>query len=818
MAQAQDDTLPLDPTMQGAGGPPMQYDYNNSFFSPELGAHLRVRYNTESYGQNEGNFNIGSMRLFDLGDAAAFIDGQVTMNDVDHVGYNLGIGYRWLDETPRPMAIEPARILGVSLWSDGSSTVHEEFFSQIGLSFESLGELWDFRANVYLPLGSETRAVRSEGTGEVIFLGSSLVQETVVTFDTGLTVAELEAARRIANRDAWAFTTVYGLTGGEFDSAGVKAGFRGYALPDVMLQMAVTHDEIFDTNAVFSVAWFIGRTRANYAPTGTLSDRLREPVLRNDYVAVAQSEGVGGIALTNANAEEIRIIHVNSAAGTGGAGTIENPYLSLAAAQAGSQAGDIILAHGGSSFIDDSIVLQNNQRLLGEGDNIVHTVFTSQLGTLALPETSLGASALDAPTITQTGAATSISLRRANEVNNFAITGGTIGIDGTTMTSNPNLRNLEISDTTGDAITLQAFARDDASDSDNDGNTTEIEFNVTIDEIVLNNIGGADIRVNADAGVDKTLAGTQVTEAISITDVTSTNGSGNGIQLTNTHTGTGAARTATINRVTFDGNDTGIYIEDARGIVNVNNVTVKNSTSDAVMVTNSANVNINTLTIENAGARGVVALHDDDRFFSLQWNVGTIDTAAGRAVDAIAQGSGDFELQILGADIEGTLGGIYVDIAAGAGNADVQVSSSEVSVGDEMAFRLVGSQTMPRSINFLLSDNTFTNTSNTDFTVDVDINASSLLNATVQRNNILNNGVADEFAMTTNGANSAIRLLLEDNTAGNGSGVFQLIEAFGQFTVEDSGPTLGGSRNSGTVTNPGGGITNDAGNIPLPSF
>src|SRR5690606_34099365 len=112
----------------------------------------------------------------------------------------------------------------------------------------------------------------------------------------------------------------------------------------------------------------------------------------------------------------------------------------------------------------DSIVLQNNQRLLGEGDSIVHTLFTTELGNIDLPETSVGASALDAPTITQTGAATSVALRRANEVNNFVIEGGTIGIDGTTMTSNPNLRNLEISDTTGDAITLQAFARNDAGD------------------------------------------------------------------------------------------------------------------------------------------------------------------------------------------------------------------------------------------------------------------------------------------------------------------------------------------------------------------
>ena len=135
-----------------------------------------------------------------------------------------------------------------------------------------------------------------------------------------------------------------------------------------------------------------------------------------------------------------------------------------------------------------------------------------------------------------------------------------------------------------------------------------------------------------------------------------------------------------------------------------------------------------------------------------------------------------------------------------------------------MAFSLVGSQTMPRSIDFLLSDNTFSNNSNTNFTVRVYNNASSLLNATVRDNNFLNNGVESEFAMSNNGSNAAIRLLLEDNIAGNGLGTYELVEAFGQFTLEESGPTLGGSRNQGTVTNPGGGITNDEGDIPLPTF
>lgn len=800
------------------GAPPLSYDYNRSFYNPQLDAHLRVRYHTQSYGQNEGNFDIGTMKLFDLGDAAGFIDGQVTMNEVEHVGYNLGIGYRWLDNTPRAWSVEAERLLGVSLWSDGSTTINENFISQIGLSFESLGDMWDFRGNLYIPLGSETRQGARIGTGEIGYFGNFLSQATIRSIDTPLTVGELEGARRIGDREAWAFATMYGLTGEDTDSMGVKAGLRGYATPDLMLQMAVTHDEVFDTNAVFSLAWFIGRTRTNYRYTNTLADRLREPVLRNDYVAVAQSSvSAGDRAFTDAQGEALRFIHVSDAPGGGGSGTFEDPYRSLASVNGGSQDGDIILVHGGSTFTDSQIVLRDRQRLLGEGNNVMHTVVTSEMGMLALPETSLGARGFASPTIIQTGATTSITLARANEVNNFNIEGGLTAIDGTTLTSNPTLRNLNISDTTGDAITLQAFARNDATDEDNDGNTTEIEFNVTIANVTLDNIGGDGIRIDADAGVNVTAPGTQLAEAISITDVTSTNGTGVGIRLLNTHAGTGASRTTTINRVELDGNSTGLYIEDARGIVNVNNMTVSNTTGDAVTVINSGNVNFNTLEIENAGGVALGLLHDDDQVYSVQWNGGGITGAAGRGIDALGQGSGEFNLQVLNADITGTTGeGFYADISGGTGDADIEFNNSSIIVGNNTAFQLVAGQIAASSVNFRLFNNDITSSGGT--TVDIGVEGLAQLNATIQSNDIANSGIGNQFVMETRTVNSGALLFLDGNTANNGSGSFELVLSAGTFRLYDSTDTLNGDNNNGDVNNPGGGITNSDTLPPLPNF
>jgi hypothetical protein len=592
------------PVAESVGGEagPMSYGGGGSFYSQQLGAHLRVRYNTESYGQNEGNLNIGSMKLFDMGDSAAFIDGQVTLNDTDGMGYNIGGGYRWL-ATPRFSAIdpEPMRLMGISLWADGQNTDDQNFFPQIGVSLEALGETTDIRGNLYVPLGDRVQEGDTVSLGTIGFIGNSLSQQTLTDVDNALTVAEIELARRLGDREAWAFVGGYTLAGDDFDTGGVKVGVRGYALPDLFLQFAVTNDDLFDTNAVFSLGWFIGRTRTNHVATGTLADRLREPVLRNDYVAVYRSQRTGGQALTDVAGDELRIVHVNSnAVGSTNEGTFENPYTTLGVLDDAneSQPGDVILVHSGSTYTDDSATLQANQRLLGEGNNIAHTVNTSQLGVFTLPETTAGAGAGAVPVIAQTGAGTSITLADANEVNNFSITGGTIGIDGTNSAGDPTLRNLDISNTTGDGISLLSFARPDPNDVDNDGNTTEVAFNVTIDTVDFNNIGGNAITLDGNSGANLADPLVDLNEDILISNVNVTGGSGFGVAASNTNDG----GVLEINTLAYNGNATGaggVSLNNANGNTGVLNSSFTGGTAGAVGVSTSASEGQLTVTDTN---------------------------------------------------------------------------------------------------------------------------------------------------------------------------------------------------------------------------
>ncbi len=130
------------------------------YFSQDLGTILRLRFSTESYGQDgNGNFDIGSMQVVTMDDTEAFLDGQVTMNESDGVGFNVGLGYRWMSY---PFySADSGRMEGVSLWADGTHTDAGNFFPQVGISYESLGEMWDVRANGYIPLGQREQVALS---------------------------------------------------------------------------------------------------------------------------------------------------------------------------------------------------------------------------------------------------------------------------------------------------------------------------------------------------------------------------------------------------------------------------------------------------------------------------------------------------------------------------------------------------------------------------------------------------------------------------------------------------------------------------------
>lgn len=676
-----------------------------AYYNPILGAHIRARYSTQSYGQDRGNLDLGTMKIWDQGDSVSFFDGQITLNEESHVGYNLGLGYRWMSLPMFPFSADDEKIMGVSLWADGQGAGGDNFFPQIGASFEMLGDRVDFRANGYLPVGSESKDRDFQATGETFFTGNNIADQLVGIRDTSLSVLEGELAGRISNYDAWVFGGVYGFTGGDNDEVGGKIGLRGYATPDLSLSIALTNDALFDTNAVFSATWFIGRTRRENCPTGQLRDRFREPVIRNDYVAMAQTAVIGSAnALTDIDNELIRVVHVDSTADAGGDGTIENPYATLAQANgAGSMEGDIILAHAGSTFTDDSITLQDNQRLLGEGvvfddgnaltteTNIDHTVIVFGGGSISLPETETGAFLLDAATVTNSAAINpTITLADNNEVNNLVIVGGENGIAGNEFTldtlgagtngsGDSDLQNLRISGTTGDAIRLTMARRID----EDDATLATLEMDVNLNNIQLDDIGGTfGILIDMDDnGLSTDATTTALNESVTINNLNfanSTNAStAIGLQIQNTNN---TNTLTSINDYTYDGGTTAlgaVGFESVDGTVNVTGDTTfagGGTTGTGINVSNSPALITfaDTVEMNNVGGTGISVTGDTPNFI---YN-GSMTNADGDAV-SIANIDGGLVDITFEEGLTDTGTGISVD---DIGEATIRFSSSDDTV------------------------------------------------------------------------------------------------------------------------------------------
>lgn len=512
---------------------------------------LRIWHSTRGYGRETSETAFGTHWATPLESGIAFVDGQFRFGNSDtDFSLNLGGGFRWRADD---FFTGDPRIFGVSFWYDGEDTKLDNYFNQLGVSFERLGQSIDLRLNANIPLEETKAGDDLTFTGEATFLGNNLAQSTLLSSDVPLRVVDFEAAPRIFNLNAWVYGGGYQMDGDDISEFGAKGGVRGYVTNDLAVDVGVTDDEEFGTNTVVQVIWTPGRVSPGITSwSHNIDDRMREQVYRNTYVATQQVVTEGAVALTDANGRDIRIVHVDSDAAPGGDGSFEAPLNMLTTVEANSEVGDIILVHATSAFDGQNVTVQDSQRLLGEGNNVEHQVTTSELGTIDIPETFAGALAAANPIIQNAPGAGAIILAGGNdsvenlaeiEVSNFRVSGGVSGVVSPTGVGDVNINNMEFTGTTSHAIDIKPLVETLAN------NSTRVRFTPTIDEVTFTGIGGDDIHIDADVGEPAT---TPIVETIVISDVTSDDGDGVGINLIDTK------RAVTISNIDWDGGTTGL--------------------------------------------------------------------------------------------------------------------------------------------------------------------------------------------------------------------------------------------------------------------
>ncbi|MEN6558109.1 MAG: right-handed parallel beta-helix repeat-containing protein [Thermoguttaceae bacterium] len=409
---------------------------------------FRAQFHTEGYGEGSGKGVLGLNRTKLFDGFAVFGDAAFRVDDYSRPSPSLGGGLRfqyqdWLGGNQR--------IGGVNAWYDGNNITNDDhsgtYFQQFGFGLESLGELWDFRLNANFPIGKKQHQGGKVSVGDPYFSQHWLVTDYQQYTEDALTQVDLEAARRLGDRNVWAFAGAYYLDGEGEDAFGGKAGLRGYLAQDVAASITVSNDKLFNTVAMFSVTWFLDNTnrRAEMAPV-CLDQRWREPVQRTDYVVVHSrwEKGVGD-AMTDSDGNVLYFVHTSSTASAGGNGTYENPYSTLAAAQNNSSEGDYIFLHANSVFNDQSITLKESQKLWGDG--VTHTVLT-QYGTKTVPKQT------GATPILQNSSGYAITLANDTEVSGVTISGGQGGITGSSLT-HVAIDRVTIGSTTSYGVNLQ---------------------------------------------------------------------------------------------------------------------------------------------------------------------------------------------------------------------------------------------------------------------------------------------------------------------------------------------------------------------------
>lgn len=344
-----------------------------------------------------------------------FLDGKGHIFDNGKWAANLGIGLR---------ALWKNRGYGINTYYDYRNT--GRFHSnQIGAGFETLGELFDFRMNGYLPIGTKTSVpydtAFKEFVGNYMFLSQKI--------QSAMKGANAEFGFHFKHSTLFNFYAAggpYYFIGKKTRSTwGGKVRISGTFKEMLTLEISDSFDKTFHNK-------FQGQISLNF-PFGSqskirkqerlckaphiLNDRLLQPVSRQEIIIIDHTKKKT-VAVDPTTGFPYFFVFVDNTSQSNG--TYESPYHSLAQAQTHSSPNDIIYVFPGdgtSTGMDSGIILKENQKFWGSGVN--HLAQTSA-GMISIPPQSSAS-----PTITNTNIDTegnAITVANHNIIRGFNIT------------------------------------------------------------------------------------------------------------------------------------------------------------------------------------------------------------------------------------------------------------------------------------------------------------------------------------------------------------------------------------------------------------
>lgn len=371
------------------------------------------------------------------GQLLTFADLRFVGDDADGRELNAGLGARRVSD-------DGLYIFGAYGFVDRRRSGTGHLYTQATAGAEILTEDWEGRVNAYAPLtGTKTlsrillpTALSLSGTGIVATGGSATARETP------LYGADIEVGRKLgflkntAFADTWAYAGAY-----RFDAPGVEAMNGGRVRletgPFEWLRFGVEaqHDNIrgetgfVEARIRVPLDFWRGVKHGPARPKGIYS-RLNARIARDvDIVTQSQQERTQAQAapVLNAATGAAQKVYVVDNTASGGDGSAEHPFATLAAAEGAAGAHDIIYVKRGdgtSAGMNGGVVLDDaGQRLIGSG---VALAFDS--GTMRLPDGVEGIA--DGAAIVSAGSAPVVTNAAGDGI---AITADSIEVAGLTV-------------------------------------------------------------------------------------------------------------------------------------------------------------------------------------------------------------------------------------------------------------------------------------------------------------------------------------------------------------------------------------------------
>lgn len=348
---------------------------------------------------NDTNFNFLLPYLLGSENDILFIDGRGVVTQLGQGAASAGLGFRSYDPTFN-------RLFGISGWVDYDQG-HHRTYQQAGVSFESLGTWIDFRANGYIPFGTDSNLVGSSIVGDPFFSGSGLfVNQRQLTESAYRGVdAEIGGPLPLLGRYG-----VSGYVGGYWldsktdeTAAGPRVRFEANITDGMRVSVTASDDQVFGTNAWVNLNLTLpdGRPRRWFRPT-EVEDRMLRTVERSYRVqthtradlvptpVLVAPPGTPNNPQGGFTGQPVRVIFVDPDRLTNGDGTLERPFNTFQGF-ANVAANTLIVVDGSPTDrpVTGTVSLFADQKLLSTSILAAGGVqLNTNLGLITLPSTS----------------------------------------------------------------------------------------------------------------------------------------------------------------------------------------------------------------------------------------------------------------------------------------------------------------------------------------------------------------------------------------------------------------------------------------------